>query len=116
MAADAQAENDKQQPIRIAAGTLGAGLPLRDLWVLRQHQVIFAEGAPSESLLLGPEAWRMLPIEAREEIELLFPKAAQRASLARPARVIPERRWQKTLVAESKAVALLPHGFKHGFG
>ena len=77
-----------------------------------RHQIIFAEGAPTESLLLGPEALRMLPVVAQEEIEELFPKAAELASMAVPARMIPQRRWQKTLIARSKAAALLPLGFR----
>ncbi|WP_022704177.1 Hint domain-containing protein [Pseudorhodobacter ferrugineus] len=78
------------------------------------HQIVFAEGAPSESLLLGAEALRMLPQAAREEIETLFPKAAQREALAVPARMIPERRWQKALVAQSLSVALLQSGWRRG--
>ncbi|MDN5785537.1 Hint domain-containing protein [Pseudorhodobacter sp.] len=151
-------------PVRIASGALGAGLPLRDLWVSRQHrmmvssdiakqlcgarevllpairlvglpgitldarpqpveyvhllfdrhQIVFAEGAPSESLLLGPEALRLLPDDARLEIEILFPEAAQRGALSVPARKIPQRRWQKTLVACSRTATLLPRGFQAG--
>lgn len=75
------------------------------------HQIVLAEGAPSESLLLGVEALKMLPEAAREEIAALFPDAQARATLGRPARIIPDRRWQKSLVARSKTVALLPRGF-----
>jgi hypothetical protein len=110
-------------PVRFARGSLGRGLPRRDLLVSRQHrmllrspvvermfgtqevlvpavkllgltgasleetggavdylhlltdrhEIIFAEGAPSETLLTGPEARRALGPEALEEIETLFP-------------------------------------------
>ena len=37
------------------------------------HEVVFANGCPSESLYLGPEALKTLPIEAKEELAILFP-------------------------------------------
>lgn len=111
-------------PVRIARGALGQGLPLRDLYVSRQHrmllrsrvaermfgspeilvpaikliglpgiavtevptqvtwfhlltephQIIFAEGAPSETLLTGAEAMRAVGAEAAAELALLFPE------------------------------------------
>lgn len=64
-----------------------------------RHQIVFAEGAASESLLLGPQALRMLPPECRQEIAAIFPDAALRWPLGVPARHIPDRRLQKTLVA-----------------
>ncbi len=42
-----------------------------------QHEVVFAEGAPSESLLLQSEAMNALSPEAVEEIRLLFPELSQ---------------------------------------
>lgn len=40
-----------------------------------RHEVVFANGAPAESLLTGHEALRALSDDARAEIELLFPEA-----------------------------------------
>lgn len=42
--------------------------------LLEDHQVIYANGAPSESLFLGAEALKSLRREAREEIAALFPE------------------------------------------
>jgi len=144
-----QARNPKLLPIRITAGSLGQGLPERDLLVSRQHrmlvsspiakrmfgtgevlvpaikltdlpgifedppergityfhllfdshQVIFAEGAPTESLYSGPEALRSLDPEAREEIETLFPGLLDSAEAPRPARLLPAGKRQKQLIA-----------------
>jgi hypothetical protein len=37
------------------------------------HEVVFAEGAPSESLFLGAEAVKTLPIDSLQELKTLFP-------------------------------------------
>ena len=39
-----------------------------------QHEIVFAEGIPSESLYLGSEAQKSLSAAGREEIVALFPK------------------------------------------
>ena len=39
-----------------------------------QHEIIFAEGAPTESLFTGPEALRSISPEARYEILQIFPE------------------------------------------
>lgn len=62
-----------------------------------QHEIVFAEGAPSESLYTGPEAWRALPASAREEIRLLFPELTQNQPPSAAA-AIPERVQQRELV------------------
>ena len=37
------------------------------------HQVVFAEGSPSESFYPGPQSLRMITAEARAEVFTLFP-------------------------------------------
>ncbi|MDP3339528.1 Hint domain-containing protein [Frigidibacter sp.] len=51
-----------------------------------RHEIIFAEGAPAESLHMGGEAISALEAEARAEIAAIFPDLQQRtAGLSRPA-------------------------------
>lgn len=62
--------------------------------LLAQHQVIFAEGAPTESLYTGPEALKSLHSEAREEILTLFPELADRDNL--PETTLPCQTGKRT--------------------
>ena len=64
-----------------------------------KHEVIYAEGAPTESLFTGPEALQAISPEAREEILTLFPEVADLDYEPEPARFIPHGKQQKQLVA-----------------
>ncbi len=56
-----------------------------------RHEVVFAEGAPSESLFTGPQAMRSLPSAARAEILELFPFLRMPGYVAHSARRIPSK-------------------------
>ena len=134
-------------PVRIAAGSLGPGMPSADLVVSPQHrmlvrsriaarmfgtaevlipakrllgfpgvtedhdrsevtyihllfdghQVIFANGAPTESLYLGPGTRAALSVEARSEIRALFPDMPA-DDVPAPARILPPGRMIRRLL------------------
>ncbi|SOH93391.1 intein N-terminal splicing region [Monaibacterium marinum] len=42
--------------------------------LFEDHEVIIAEGSPSESLFTGPEALKMVPTKSRDEIVTIFPQ------------------------------------------
>ncbi|WP_231730451.1 Hint domain-containing protein [Celeribacter halophilus] len=60
-------------------------------FLLDQHEVVFSEGAPTESLYTGPEALKSVPPAARQEILLLFPELENMSYRTKPARHIPEK-------------------------
>ena len=61
------------------------------------HQLVFAEGAQTESLYLGTEAQKALSPEASREIEQIFPEIEHLAN-TKPIRFIPSGRLQKKLI------------------
>jgi len=65
--------------------------------LLDRHEVIFAEGAPTESLMTGPMARRAIGCAAVAEIRDLFPELLLSASY--PARIIPKGHQMRSLVA-----------------
>jgi hypothetical protein len=66
--------------------------------LFEQHEVVFAEGAASESLFTGPEALKAMSSEAREEITTIFPKIGELDYAPEPARFIPLGKLQKELI------------------
>ncbi len=63
-----------------------------------QHEVIYAEGAPSESLYTGEEALATLASSEREELETIFPEIAYTSFTPQPALIVPSPKRQKQLV------------------
>lgn len=66
--------------------------------IFRNHEVIFAEGAPTESFLLNSETLKTLSKAQRDEFVSLFPEAGKSGYAKAPANVIPSRLLQKELV------------------
>lgn len=64
-----------------------------------RHEVIYAEGAPTESLYAGAEAMKTVTPEARAEMLALFPQMTTGDSPPEPALPIPTGARQKQLVA-----------------
>jgi hypothetical protein len=68
-----------------------------------EHQIVFSNGAPTESLFTGREALQTLAPEAREEIETLFPEMTKADFKPISARFIPEKgKLMKALVARHR--------------
>jgi hypothetical protein len=65
--------------------------------LLDDHAILTAEGAPSESLLLGETAWNALTDQARAELRALCPDLDTDRSAPKTAAVIPISRQQKRL-------------------
>lgn len=64
-----------------------------------RHEIIVAEGTPSESLFAGPEACKTLSEDALEELRALFPEMADPNATWQSALPIPKGSLQKKLVA-----------------
>ena len=62
-----------------------------------RHEVVFAEGAPMESLLLGPETMKSLPWATRVELGWVFPEVTASISTA-SARMVPKARRLSQLI------------------
>lgn len=67
-----------------------------------RHEVIFAEGAPSESLFTGSEALKSVGAESREEILGLFPELADDGHIPVSARELVDGKTAKKLTERHK--------------
>ena len=65
-------------------------------FIFDRHEIVYANGAESESLYTGPEALKTLSLQAREEILALFPELVEDA-LPEPARVLASGRLGRKL-------------------
>lgn len=63
-----------------------------------RHEVVYSNGAATESLYTGPEALKAVGPEALTEIMALFPELADIEYRARSARIIPSGKAAKALV------------------
>ncbi|WP_134726313.1 Hint domain-containing protein [Paracoccus luteus] len=66
--------------------------------IFKNHEVIFAEGTPTESFLMNFETQKTLSKAQRDEFLSLFPKVGEVAYPGAPAHAIPSRMLQKELV------------------
>ncbi|MEM8774418.1 MAG: Hint domain-containing protein [Pseudomonadota bacterium] len=64
-----------------------------------RHEILYAEGAPAESLFTGPEALKAVAPDAKEEIMTILPEVASLGYSPQPAYHIPPGKKQKQLVA-----------------
>ena len=67
--------------------------------LLPEHEVILAEGAPTESLLPGPVALQAMTPQQRRDLEALFPQIGGAGFQPQPARPIPSGKQQTQLMA-----------------
>jgi len=63
-----------------------------------RHEIVFAEGAPTESLFTGPEAMKSISMAARAEILSIFPEIEEMNYSRKSARFIPTGSRQKRLI------------------
>lgn len=66
--------------------------------LLDAHEVMYAEGTPTESLFTGPEALKSVSPEARAEIIAIFPEIVRLKHASEPVRYVPPGHKQKELV------------------
>ncbi|WP_234417041.1 Hint domain-containing protein [Loktanella sp. Alg231-35] len=60
-------------------------------FLLQRHEIVFSNGAPTESMFTGTEALKSVSKAARREITALFPEIVSPDFLPRPARPIQQR-------------------------
>jgi hypothetical protein len=69
-----------------------------------QHEIIWSNGTPTESLFTGPEALKSVSAESRAEIQTLFPEICAPGFKPTSARYIPEKgKLMKKLVQRHQA-------------
>ena len=71
-------------------------------FLCQRHEVVLANGLPSETLLLGEEALKTLGQEALDEIRAIFPDIDADTSQPATAKVIPDHARLKKFVARHR--------------
>jgi len=64
-----------------------------------EHEIVYAEGASTESLFVGREALKSISPEARAEIVTIFPEISEQGFTPKSARYIPTGSSQKQLIS-----------------
>ncbi|MBU3030530.1 Hint domain-containing protein [Paracoccus marinaquae] len=67
-------------------------------FIFDQHELVFSDGALSESLYTGPEVLKSLPAEQVEELLALFPEWGRQPAESNAIRTIPKGGRQKQLL------------------
>ncbi len=67
-------------------------------FLLDEHQIVYSNGAETESLYTGPEALKAVGVEGREEILSIFPELASAQTAVPPVCYIPPGRKLRKLV------------------
>jgi hypothetical protein len=67
--------------------------------IFDRHEIVSANGAPSESFFPGKEAIKTVPRAARQELCEIFPGFQDHGGVLEHARLVPENRQQNQLVA-----------------
>jgi hypothetical protein len=68
--------------------------------LFEEHQIVYAEGAASESLFTGPEALKVVSPAVRAEIIGIFPDIKNQDYVPEPVRIIPANKLQNQFVRE----------------
>jgi hypothetical protein len=66
--------------------------------IFKNHEIIFAEGTPTESFLMNSETQKTLSSARWDEFVTLFPEARDQDNFGAPACTIPSRMLQKEVV------------------
>ncbi len=72
------------------------------------HEVVFSNGAPTESMFAGPQAVLALDAEARDEIVALFPELLQPDANPVPARPFPDTGRRARRLVERHVITSRP--------
>lgn len=71
-------------------------------FICDRHEIVFANGLPSETLLLGGEAEKTIGPDAIDEISAIFPDLKNMECLTTPARYIPKHAKLDKFIARHK--------------
>lgn len=91
-----------KQLLEIDGIEVAQDLPEVEYWhfLFNRHEVVYSNGAETESLYTGPEAMKSVGPAAREEIFALFPELTMENYVAEPARHLASGKQARKLTAQ----------------